>query len=188
MQWFTGRKANHYDAYIKALKEIDYKLHNVGELTQQHKAYLDSIKQQFATIYDMVNNINDKSNSKQIKKALNSIEFCLTQANKKIPTEVLENQLSQMNDSLKKLSEKLGFNEIDQKLKKINENLNDIKTKGNNYYITIDRLDINDPKLDSLSFNLDNIDVKELSGNLTIGTHIGMKPDNVNAKKASEQN
>lgn len=187
MQWFTGRKTNYYDSYIKALKDIEYKLHSMSALTQQHAEYLDSIKKQFENINDIINNINDKSITKQLKKALNGIEFCLEQANNKIPTEVLENQLLQINDSLKKLSERLSIDEISQKLKKIDDNLKDIKTKGNNYYITIDRLDINDPKLDSLSFNLDSIDVKELSGNLTIGTHIGMKPDKSNTKKDSQQ-
>lgn len=182
MQWFNGKKNNQYDSYIKMLKEIDNKLFNMGLLTQKHTENLEEIKKQFTNIEDEINNTNDKNNKKQLKKILNSIEFYLDQANKKIPSDVLENQLSQIDSSLKSLSEKLSMNDVNRRLKKIDEYLKDIKTKGNNYYITIDKLAVNNPKLDSLSFNMDSLDVKDLSGSLTIGTHIGTKSDKPNIK------
>lgn len=182
MQWFLGKKDNHHDSYLKALKDIEHKLHNMNLITQKHTDHLDDIKCQFASINDMINMAHEKSNIKQLKKILNSIEFYLDQANKKIPSDILENQLSQIDESLKALSEKISMNEINKKLKKIDDNMKELKTRGNNYYITIDRLDVNYPKLDSLTFSLDSLDVKDLSGNLTIGTHIGMKPDKFNNK------
>lgn len=180
MGWIHRNNDYNYDLYFKALKNIEHKLHNISEIALTHKNELEKINQKFTAIHNSLNNFSDKTVIKQFKKALNNIEFFLAQANKKIPIELLQSQLTDINESIKVLEQKINLNEFNRKLNKIDENINAVKAKGNNYYITIERLDINSPKLDSLSFNLDNLDVKDLSGNLTIGTHIGTKSNKPN--------
>ncbi|MBU9712327.1 hypothetical protein [Evansella tamaricis] len=41
------------------------------------------------------------------------------------------------------------------------------------YHITVENIDIKDPVLESLTFQLDSVDVKELSGALNLGNNFG---------------
>lgn len=69
---------------------------------------------------------------------------------------------------------------IDLLLKKLDELEKLVKDKNNEkteYNITINELHISDPILKELSFQLESLDIKELSGTLNIGNNISPKND-----------
>lgn len=87
--------------------------------------------------------------------------------------------------------------EIVEKIGAIEKKLQDISSHPTVYHINIQSLDIHDPVLKELTFSLENLDIKELSGALNMGNNFGPKveqkpknekiEENNKVKKAEEQ-
>ncbi|MFD1737658.1 hypothetical protein ACFSCX_14015 [Bacillus salitolerans] len=87
-----------------------------------------------------------------------------------------------------------------QKMEKMEEQLREIKERKIEYHITIHDIHVNDPILKELSFNLEALDIKELSGSLNLGNNFSPKveqkgkmdlqkePRKKKQKQSSEQN
>jgi superfamily II DNA helicase RecQ len=65
--------------------------------------------------------------------------------------------------------------EMEERLKQLEKEIKELKAAPVQYYFNIDKVDINNPILEKLTFKLDAIDVKELSGALSIGNNFGVK-------------
>lgn len=74
--------------------------------------------------------------------------------------------------------------EIVEKIDAIQKKLHEIPKETTVYHITIQNLDIHDPVLKELTFSLENLDIKELSGALNMGNNFGPK---VEQKPKNEQ-
>lgn len=74
--------------------------------------------------------------------------------------------------------------EIVKKIDAIEKRLKEVHDQHTVYHITIQNLDIHDPVLKELTFSLENLDIKELSGALNMGNNFGPK---VEQKSKSEQ-
>jgi hypothetical protein len=64
--------------------------------------------------------------------------------------------------------------DINKRLKLIEEILKEIKKKPLKCHITIEEINLDNLQLENLIFNLEKIDVKELSGALNIGNNFGV--------------
>ncbi|WNR43745.1 hypothetical protein [Paenibacillus roseipurpureus] len=64
---------------------------------------------------------------------------------------------------------------LEQRLRKLEEQLSSLTTKHPN--IHIDHLHVHQPVLENLTFRLDQLDIKELSGSLNLGNNFGAKPN-----------
>lgn len=73
----------------------------------------------------------------------------------------------------------LTVQQLEKRLKKLEEELSNLTAK--HPQIHIDTLHIHQPVLENLTFRLDHLDIKELSGSLNLGNNFGAKP---NEKKA----
>ncbi|MBD0379820.1 hypothetical protein [Paenibacillus sedimenti] len=65
--------------------------------------------------------------------------------------------------------------QLELRLKKLEEHLASLTEKRPE--IRIDTLHIHQPVLENLTFRLDQLDIKELSGSLNLGNNFGAKPD-----------
>ncbi|OCT10967.1 hypothetical protein A8709_04490 [Paenibacillus pectinilyticus] len=63
---------------------------------------------------------------------------------------------------------------LEQRLRKLEEQLADLSAKHPR--IHIDNLHVHQPVLENLTFRLDHLDIKELSGSLNLGNNFGAKP------------
>ncbi|HHW36414.1 MAG TPA: hypothetical protein GXX18_03860 [Bacillales bacterium] len=83
------------------------------------------------------------------------------------------------------------LHDIVEKIDAIEKRLQEIPSQPTVYYITIQNLDIHDPILKELTFSLESLDIKELSGALNMGNNFGpkveQKPKNEQEKKQKEQ-
>ena len=81
--------------------------------------------------------------------------------------------------------------EIVEKIGAIEKKLQEISSQSTVYHITIQNLNIHDPVLKELTFSLENLDIKELSGALNMGNNFGpkveQKPKNEPEQKKKEQ-
>lgn len=73
--------------------------------------------------------------------------------------------------------------QIEAKINQLETKLDDMTNCSNEYNITIQQVDIHHPLLKELSFSLDSLDVKELSGALNIGNNFGSKVGQKEEKK-----
>ncbi|KQX52018.1 MULTISPECIES: hypothetical protein [unclassified Paenibacillus] len=64
--------------------------------------------------------------------------------------------------------------QLERRLRKLEEELADLTAKHPK--IHIDTLHIHQPVLENLTFRLDHLDIKELSGSLNLGNNFGAKP------------
>lgn len=64
---------------------------------------------------------------------------------------------------------------LEQRLRKLEEQLADLSAKHPR--IHIDNLHVHQPVLENLTFRLDQLDIKELSGSLNLGNNFGAKPN-----------
>lgn len=64
--------------------------------------------------------------------------------------------------------------QLERRLRKLEEQLADLTAKHPK--IHIDTLHIHQPVLENLTFRLDQLDIKELSGSLNLGNNFGAKP------------
>ncbi|MDR6553829.1 hypothetical protein [Paenibacillus qinlingensis] len=64
---------------------------------------------------------------------------------------------------------------LEQRLRKLEDQLADLSTKHPR--IHIDNLHVHQPVLENLTFRLDHLDIKELSGSLNLGNNFGAKPN-----------
>ncbi|NSL51001.1 hypothetical protein [Calidifontibacillus erzurumensis] len=71
------------------------------------------------------------------------------------------------------------LNEIEKKLTEIRQNIE--------FHIHIEKLDIHDPQLKELSFSLDKLDIKELSGALNLGNNFNPKVEQTPKIKGNEK-
>ena len=73
---------------------------------------------------------------------------------------------------------------IDQRIEKLEKLIEELSEKTFEYHINIEKLDIHNPKLDELTFQLDTIDVEELSGALNVGNNFGIQVHQKDKNKA----
>lgn len=64
---------------------------------------------------------------------------------------------------------------LEQRLRRLEEQLADLSAKHPR--IHIDNLHVHQPVLENLTFRLDHLDIKELSGSLNLGNNFGAKPN-----------
>ncbi|KRE97133.1 hypothetical protein ASG89_30225 [Paenibacillus sp. Soil766] len=64
---------------------------------------------------------------------------------------------------------------LEQRLRRLEEQLADLSAKHPR--IHIDNLHVHQPVLENLTFRLDQLDIKELSGSLNLGNNFGAKPN-----------
>lgn len=69
----------------------------------------------------------------------------------------------------------LTVQQLEKRLKKLEEELSNLTAK--HPQIHIDTLHIHQPVLENLTFRLDHLDIKELSGSLNLGNNFGAKPN-----------
>jgi hypothetical protein len=69
----------------------------------------------------------------------------------------------------------LTVQQLEKRLKKLEEELSNLTAK--NPQIHIDTLHVHQPVLENLTFRLDHLDIKELSGSLNLGNNFGAKPN-----------
>lgn len=72
-------------------------------------------------------------------------------------------------------SSSLSIQQLEKRLKKLEEELSQLSSK--HPQIHIDNVHIHQPVLDNLTFRLDALDIKELSGSLNLGNNFGTKPN-----------
>jgi hypothetical protein len=75
----------------------------------------------------------------------------------------------QSSDSVSLAELKKRIEQLERSLQQSAEHSN----RPNTYHITIERMEIHQPKLDSLTFSLDALDIRELSGVLNLGNNFG---------------
>ncbi|MFD0697861.1 hypothetical protein ACFQZT_27690 [Paenibacillus sp. GCM10027628] len=68
-----------------------------------------------------------------------------------------------------------SMQQLELRIKKLEEHLANLTEKRPE--IRIDTLHIHQPVLENLTFRLDQLDIKELSGSLNLGNNFGAKPD-----------
>jgi hypothetical protein len=67
-----------------------------------------------------------------------------------------------------------------KKMEELEKQLNDLKEKKVEYNFTIHELHVSDPVLKEVSFNLDSLDIKQLSGSLNMGNNFSPKVEQKN--------
>ncbi|KEF37949.1 hypothetical protein M670_02705 [Schinkia azotoformans MEV2011] len=81
--------------------------------------------------------------------------------------------------------------DIVEKIGAIEKRLQEMPSQPTVYHITIQNLDIHDPILKELTFSLESLDIKELSGALNMGNNFGpkveQKPKNEPEKKQTKK-
>ncbi|MBP1967589.1 hypothetical protein [Paenibacillus aceris] len=69
----------------------------------------------------------------------------------------------------------LTVQQLERRLKKLEEEISHLVAK--HPQIHIDTLHVHQPVLENLTFRLDHLDIKELSGSLNLGNNFGAKPN-----------
>lgn len=69
----------------------------------------------------------------------------------------------------------LTVQQLEKRLKKLEEEISNLTAK--HPQIHIDTLHVHQPVLENLTFRLDHLDIKELSGSLNLGNNFGAKPN-----------
>ncbi|NQX66829.1 hypothetical protein HQN90_11910 [Paenibacillus alba] len=72
-------------------------------------------------------------------------------------------------------STSLYVQQLERRLKKLEDELANLTAK--HPQIRIDTLHVHQPVLENLTFRLDHLDIKELSGSLNLGNNFGAKPN-----------
>jgi hypothetical protein len=65
---------------------------------------------------------------------------------------------------------------LQQKLEAIERKLADAPDQGHSVHITVEHVHLDRAVLEQLTFQLDKLDIKDLSGSLNIGNNFGEKP------------
>lgn len=79
----------------------------------------------------------------------------------------------------------LTTEEMQARIEQLEKELKELKSTSLQYYINIEKVDINEPILERLIFRLDTIDIDEVSGALNLGNNFGMKV--IRDKKSSKE-
>ena len=74
--------------------------------------------------------------------------------------------------------------ELNNKINEIEKLVKQLDERKVEYNITIEQLDLHDPILENLTFRLDNLDIKDLSGALNLGNNLGV---NVHQNEKKEE-
>jgi len=82
---------------------------------------------------------------------------------------------------------KLNIQEIESKLKEISHKLDQLE-QSSRQNIYIETVNIDHPSLEKLTFTLDKLDIKELSGSLNLGNNFGTQIGQDMLKKLKEEN
>ena len=82
-------------------------------------------------------------------------------------------------DFFKKITKKKKRNEqllaeLKHKIRKMEQIIQNINSKSPEYHINIEKIMIENPQLDNLTFRLDKLDIKELGGALNMGNNFGI--------------
>lgn len=78
--------------------------------------------------------------------------------------------------TLEELEEKIKkIEELEKKIGKLEELVDKMGKIPPQYYFKIDKVIINEPVLEELTFQLDKLDIKDLSGSLNLGNNFGIK-------------
>ena len=75
--------------------------------------------------------------------------------------------------------------ELRDKIKKMEQTIRYINNNSPEYHINIEKITIENPQLDNLTFRLDKLDIKELGGALNMGNNFGVEV--VRGKKYRQQ-
>ncbi|WLD93296.1 hypothetical protein [Alkalihalobacillus sp. AL-G] len=67
------------------------------------------------------------------------------------------------------------------------QNLLESKKQPIEYHFHINQVDIHDPKLEEMSFNLDQLDIEDLSGALNVGNNFGVSVGDQKNKSKSDK-
>lgn len=98
-------------------------------------------------------------------------------------------------DFFKKITKKKKRNEqllaeLKHKVKKMEQIIQNINNKSPEYHINIEKIMIENPQLDNLTFRLDKLDIKELGGALNMGNNFGIEvvKDQKHKKQSKDNN
>lgn len=80
----------------------------------------------------------------------------------------------------------MTLEELEERIKKIEELIQQISRQPVEYNINVEKLVVNDPVLEQLTFKLDKIDIKDLSGSLNLGNNFGIKTKTHRKSKTKE--
>jgi ABC-type transporter Mla subunit MlaD len=75
---------------------------------------------------------------------------------------------------------------IGQSLEQIEKQLQSLSDKSTEYHVHIEELNVNHPVLENLTFRLDQLDIKELSGALNLGNNFAAQTDKKPKKEKPE--
>ncbi|MFC4618617.1 hypothetical protein ACFO4N_07690 [Camelliibacillus cellulosilyticus] len=84
----------------------------------------------------------------------------------------------------KKNAQQNTLRRLEKKIEHLEDALQKIINQGFSYDITIEELNIHDPVLENLTFRFDELDVKEVSGALNLGTTFGVNVHQKEKKKS----
>lgn len=65
--------------------------------------------------------------------------------------------------------------ELYKEIKELKQTIQSLQGKHVEYHIHFDQVDIHDPNLEQLTFQLDHLDIDELSGALNLGNNFGVQ-------------
>lgn len=73
----------------------------------------------------------------------------------------------------------VNVDQLYKEIKALRQTIEHMQGKHVEYHVHFDQVDIHDPKLEQLTFQLDQLDIDELSGALNMGNNFGVhvKPD-----------
>ncbi len=106
------------------------------------------------------------------------IVITLFKKQKNRSSSTLSSKRGRNESTVKKHGRRNHLQEIDNRLKKIEEALEKMGGKTPEYHINIEKLGMYNPILKELTFSLDKIDVRDLSGSLNVGNNFGIKTEN----------
>lgn len=66
-------------------------------------------------------------------------------------------------------------NELYREIKELKQTIQNLQGKHVEYHIHLDQVDIHDPTLEQLTFQLETLDIDELSGALNLGNNFGVQ-------------
>lgn len=74
----------------------------------------------------------------------------------------------------KKKKRERTMEELYQEIIDLQKQILEAQTKPVEYHLHFDHVEVNHPKLDELTFRLDELDIEELSGALNLGNNFGV--------------
>lgn len=80
----------------------------------------------------------------------------------------------------------MTLEELEERIKKIEEAIQQISLQPIVYNINVEKLVVKDPVLENLTFKLEKIDIKDLSGSLNLGNNFGIKTKTHRKSKTNE--